>query len=147
MRHSELVYIASPYGSDLKLEQYRYEATVRFTVERLKLRECAFSPIVHSHPLGLIIKRDADFWYRVDLSLLDASYKVIVLMLEGWEQSDGVQREIRYAEDNGLQLEFIEPSAFVLGEDPVHPIGARAKNIKRVASKYVIAAGLKKAKK
>jgi hypothetical protein len=43
-----------------------------------------------------------DFWSKVDYKFLDASERLVVLAMDGWKESKGVQAEIAYADKIGL---------------------------------------------
>jgi hypothetical protein len=71
-----------------------------------------FSPIVHSHPLvehGL--SAGWKFWERFDHQHLERCDEVVVLLLDGWRESIGVQAEIR------LARELSKPVRYVVLED------------------------------
>lgn len=72
-----------------------------------------FSPISHSHPIEIESKEvnDHHFWARQDDWFEVNASRVAVLMIDGWETSRGVQREIRMAEERGLPVEYL-PATF-----------------------------------
>jgi hypothetical protein len=98
-----MIYLASPYTHpDPAVREQRFDAAC--VVAALLLREghLVFSPIAHSHPLmrfGLPI--EWDFWSRYDSCHLERCDEVLVLMLDGWEESRGVQAEIALAKSLG----------------------------------------------
>ena len=56
-----------------------------------------FSPLSHSVPIvrhGNLDEMDSDFWLTMDIPLLHRSDELLVLGLDGWEQSKGVKREL-----------------------------------------------------
>jgi hypothetical protein len=74
-----------------------------------KLLQAVFSPIVPSHPLVAYgLPTDGSFWQRVDAEHLRRCDEAVVLMLDGWGSSDGVQVEIRLAQELGKPLRYIE---------------------------------------
>jgi hypothetical protein len=69
-----------------------------------------FAPVVNTHPLvehGLPI--EWSFWSQFDQTFLEICDAVIVLQLEGWEQSVGIQEELRLAEEMGIAIYHLEP--------------------------------------
>jgi len=66
-----------------------------------------YSPIVHWHDIGSTFPRDWEFWAELDLPLLRASRLVVVLMLQGWEESRGVQAEIAEARTHGIPVQTL----------------------------------------
>ncbi len=68
-----------------------------------------YCPIAHSHPLceyGLA--SDWQFWQEHDLKFLNACDELVVLQLDGWQQSVGIQAEIAAARALGKPVSFIE---------------------------------------
>ena len=56
-----------------------------------------FSPIAHSHPLveyGGVKGTDFAAWERFDKAMIAASQGCIVCMATGWQESDGMEKEI-----------------------------------------------------
>jgi hypothetical protein len=70
-----------------------------------------FAPITHSHPLHVHanMRGDWEFWKRVDTEYLQVSCRIIVLGLDGWRKSVGVQAEIKIAKEFGIPRYFLEP--------------------------------------
>jgi hypothetical protein len=71
-----------------------------------------FSPIAHSHGVAdhmpEHIRLDGDFWMEQDLALLAKCDEMAVLCLEGWEASKGLKREIAFASECGIPIQFLE---------------------------------------
>jgi len=54
-----------------------------------------YSPVVHGHPLARYgVPGDWSFWKRTDLWHLEQCREVLVLTIDGWSRSEGVQAEI-----------------------------------------------------
>lgn len=112
-----IVYLACPYShKDKEVEKDRF---VKVTFVAAKLAEkgdITFSPITHNrlineaHPLPNIWE---GFWKIYDGAFLHLSRKLYVLMLEGWEQSTGVQDEIQMAKDWEIPIEYIKYEDYV----------------------------------
>jgi nucleoside 2-deoxyribosyltransferase len=71
-----------------------------------------FSPIAHSHGVADYmpehIRLNGDFWMEQDLPLLAKCDEIVVLCLEGWEQSSGVQQEIAFARERGIPVRRLQ---------------------------------------
>ena len=104
-----MIYVASPYSSpDPTVRQQRFEAACRAAAELMRQGKTVFSPIAHSHALcayGLPL--DWRFWEQHDRHYLEACDEVVVLMLDGWRQSVGVQAEIAIARELGKPVTFL----------------------------------------
>lgn len=106
-----IAYLASPYSSpDPVVREERFRAACRATAALLRNGLFAFSPIAHSHHLveyGL--PGDWTFWQRFDRELLARCDEVVVLLLDGWEESIGVREEIRIARELGKPVRYLAP--------------------------------------
>lgn len=106
------IYLASPYSNkDATVRSIRYWAAVCKAAELMQEGAVVFSPIAHTHAIGMRMNRemDHDFWLRQDLALLQHASALYVLRLEGWLDSVGVNREIRYAVEHGIPVEYVDP--------------------------------------
>lgn len=107
-----LTYLASNYSHpDPAIRTERYWAAVKKAAELMLAGECVFSPIAHTHEIGLMIGKevDHDFWMRQDKAMLQHCSKLKVLCLEGWENSRGVAEEIACAHALDIPVEYIGP--------------------------------------
>ena len=104
-----MIYICSPYSHfDPAVREQRFEAACRAAAELTRQGRSVFSPVVHSHNLcrhGLPL--DWQFWQRHDLKFLAICNEIVVLKLDGWEQSVGVQAEIAAARALGKPVSFL----------------------------------------
>jgi hypothetical protein len=79
----------------------------------MKLGMVVFSPISHSHPIAIanpsMPQCDFDYWMKFDEAFLCCSERLLVLMLDGWEESKGVAAEIAIAKEMGIPIEYLGP--------------------------------------
>ena len=70
-----------------------------------------FSPISHTHPIAEAgdLPKDWQFWKEYDLTFMQICRMLVVIKLDGWQESVGVQAEIQYANDLGIPIEYVEP--------------------------------------
>lgn len=108
-----MIYLASPYShADPAVREERYHAACRATAALLGAGLVAFSPIVHSHPLvAFDLPSGWDFWERIDRAHLERCDEVVVLTLDGWQQSAGVNAEVAIARALGKPVHFLAPEA------------------------------------
>jgi hypothetical protein len=102
-------YIAVPYSHECyAVREYRYLKVTEFAGKLINRGIYVYSPITHSHPMAKMcnLRGDWEFWEQYDKLMLQHCEKLIVLMLEGWEQSTGVQAEILHAKQLGLIVEY-----------------------------------------
>jgi hypothetical protein len=89
------------------VREQRYCDACRVTATLLRAGWIVFSPIVHCHPLveyGLPTRWE--FWQRLDHEHLRNCDEVLVPLLDGWQESMGVQAEIRIAEELGMPVRY-----------------------------------------
>jgi hypothetical protein len=114
-----VIYLACPYTHpDPAVRDQRFEAACVATASLMRAGRSVFSPIVHSHPLvryGLPV--EWDFWQAQDCEHLRGCDCVVVLTLEGWETSVGVQAEVRLANELGLPIHYL-PLAMISMQSP-----------------------------
>ena len=105
-----LTYLACPYSStDPKLVEWRSIATKATAWLLMNEGWNVFSPITHSHPLHKLgdCRGDWKFWEKIDREFLGVSQRMIVLLLEGWKASVGVQAEIDIAKEQGIKISYL----------------------------------------
>lgn len=93
-----MIYLASPYSSpDASIRLARYDAACRAAAWLMKLGHLVFSPIAHSHGIARYCNNDQpwEFWRRQDEWFLERAHALVVLCIDGWETSIGVNAEIQ----------------------------------------------------
>jgi Domain of unknown function (DUF1937) len=108
-----ICYLASPYShADPAVRQARFEAACRAAAELIRQGLTIYSPIAHSHAICQCgVPLDWQFWQAHDLAFLAMCNEVMVLKLDGWAQSVGVQAEIAAAKALGKPVSFLDPAA------------------------------------
>ncbi len=111
MRASELVYLASPYSDpDPVVRQARYDAACRAAAWLIRQGHLVFSPIAHTHGISRYgLPGDWKFWERHDRRMLQCCDRLVVLTLDGWRQSRGVQAEVAIARKLGKPVGYLAP--------------------------------------
>jgi nucleoside 2-deoxyribosyltransferase len=104
-----MIYLASPFTHfDPAVRQWRFEAACRAAAALITQGKTVFSPIAHSFGICAFgIPHDWHFWQRHDRRYLDVCDEVVVLMLDGWRESVGVQAEIIAARELGKPVKFL----------------------------------------
>ena len=96
-------FIACPYYSkQSKKREERRQLAIRYTNQCLKNGMVAYCPLAHSIPFEGIKEH---MWQKHGEIMASRMDVLIVLALEGWQQSEGVRREInsyRQAHPNGI---------------------------------------------
>jgi hypothetical protein len=114
MREGEVamkkVYLMCPYShSDPKILEQRFEMANKAAVYLMKKGFLVFSPISHSHPIGSCLKNtlDHDFWLKQDRSFIDWADIGVILCIDGWKESKGINMERRWLKKAGKSEMFL----------------------------------------
>lgn len=110
-----IVYLAGPYSScHIHIRQRRYDKLSWVAAQLIRRGEIVYSPVTSCHHIAndYDLPMDADYWLRHDLEFLRRCGKMYVLQLEGWEQSIGVAREIEFANEHEIPIEYIKVEDF-----------------------------------
>ena len=114
-------YLASPYSlnntADSSAMRESYEQVTRCTFKLLKTGLNVYSPITYHHAVQKVcgvMRQPTRFWLELDFGILKHAKGMFVLMLDGWQNSIGVTREIEFCRHNNIPISFIHPDAYIL---------------------------------
>lgn len=105
-----MIYISAPYNHKDKLViEKRMEAVYKKFAELMMSGHIPVTPlmahaVIERHPVPL----SSEFWEEYSITLLSKCNRMVVLLLDGWEESTGVQYEIAYCMKNGISFEYVE---------------------------------------
>ena len=110
---SELTYLAVPYShSDRYVRVARWIAANQTAAKLMAVGQYIFSPISHTHPIAEAsngaLPVGWDYWEKFDRQYLSFCKKIIVLRIPGWEESKGVQAEIKIGTEMGIPVEYMD---------------------------------------
>ena len=108
-----MIYLASPYSHPAPtIRHRRFRAACRAAGTLLRAGLMVYSPIAHSAAIAAcgLDDMDHDFWMHVDRPYLEWCHMVMVLTLDGWRDSRGVNIEIAQARAMGKPVSFISPA-------------------------------------
>ncbi len=116
MDPSKLYYLASPYSHpDPEVMRERFEKVV-MCAANLKdtLDLTLIEPIACGHAKATMVgtRSDFEYWKKSCEIYIQRSDGIIVLMLEGWEISGGVQYEIEYAKSQEKEIIYITEAEY-----------------------------------
>jgi hypothetical protein len=94
-----MTYLASPYSHpDAQIREARFQAVCQAAAKLMREGRHVFSPIAHSHPIAAYgLPTDWSYWEASARRHIKQCDELLVLMLDGWEHSIGVQAEIEIA--------------------------------------------------
>lgn len=104
-------YLGSPYSKYEKgLDQAHIDVckeAARYILAGIPV----YSPIALSHPVavhGDIDPLDHSIWIPADRPMMDAALGLVVLKMDGWEDSFGLKYEVRVFSDAGKPIIYAE---------------------------------------
>jgi hypothetical protein len=111
LTNMELVYLAAPYThSDKFVVEGRMRNLCIVDAALMKRGVMTASPLMKHFLLEHAdLPGDWDYWKDYAEVLLSKCDKMIVVMMHGWEESVGVQAEIRLCGKFGIPVEYIDP--------------------------------------
>jgi hypothetical protein len=116
------VYLAGPYTAkgeqaltDLRkqlTQGARFNMLTKFAAQIMAAELLVYSPITHSHPMTLheALPGTWAYWERMDREMLSICSELWIMKLDGWEESEGLQHEIRIAREMHKPVVFIDPT-------------------------------------
>lgn len=110
---SELIYLACPYSSkEPHMLSARWAVANRVAANLMAEGNYIFSPISHTHPIAEVsngtLPRGWEYWEGFDRQFLNVCKKIIVIRIPGWEESKGVQAEIKIGQELGIPIEYVD---------------------------------------
>lgn len=112
-------YLASPYSHpSASVRDSRAWEAERATYNALRQGYVTFSPIHATHGIACAhsLPKDAAWWLEYNRCYLDTCAGVIVLKLDGWNESIGVQEEIRIAYAKRLPILYMNAETGVISQ-------------------------------
>jgi hypothetical protein len=107
-----MLYLAVPYSHpDPAVRIERFLAANQAAGSLMSAGEVVFSPISHTHPIAVQceLPKGWEYWQHFDREFIAISSKVLVLKIDGWQESVGIAAEIAIAAELGIPVEYLEP--------------------------------------
>lgn len=106
-------YIATPYSKYPGGLENATQVACKETAHLISHGVNCFSPIAHTHYVALygeLDPYDHAIWLPNDQPMMNAAHGVIVMKMEGWEESYGIAEEIKYFTEAGKPIVYLEPA-------------------------------------
>lgn len=106
------IYLASPYSRYSGGTENAFREAAEATAALIGAGHKVFSPIVHSHIVaqaGNFDPLDCAMWLEQDAPFMEAAAGIVVLMLDGWQDSVGVKHEINRFAEMGKPIVLMVP--------------------------------------
>ncbi len=108
-----MIFVAAPYGNpDLMVVETRVFLIMEYCSKLLSEGKSCISAVVFGHPIVKLngnVRVDWQGWKELCTTLIISSSQLHVLMLDGWENSIGVQEEIKIAQRLKIKVLYIKP--------------------------------------
>lgn len=109
-------YLATPYNKFPPNRTAAYNAAVVQVSILVRRGVKVYSPIVHNHPIGKYVgRRPSSFWLAFDRNFMCVCCGLIVCKLATWEESEGVDYEIKKFGDMYKPVIYMEPGTVPQG--------------------------------
>ena len=130
--HSHFLYIGGPYTSTCQaICEYRERMLMEAAYKFMSLDVPVFSPITHSVPPAQMgLPNDPAFWRQMNKPFINACTALVVVMLDGWAGSMGLEHEIEMFEEAASHITAQAAGAFAAAEE-TFLIGSYCENFSR----------------
>jgi len=111
MSNIKCVFVSAPFTGTPFEQEYREVVITRYIGHLMRKGIQAYSPVTFGCAVAFVSPLPVDyaFWEDHCKFFVDACTEVHVLMLDGWNQSNGVAGELREASKLGKIVHFIKP--------------------------------------
>lgn len=112
-----LVYLATPYTHYPAGLDAAYEEACALTARLKNVGVYSFSPISHGHGVsthGNLDPRNAEMWLDWDEKFMEWCDACAVAMMESWEASDGIDREIKFFRKALRPVWMLDPATLMV---------------------------------
>lgn len=105
-----VIYLATPYSHpDKHRVELRFEMACEIAGSLMQKGYIVFCPISHTHPVAVhnpdMPQFDPDYWIEFDRFFLEACDEMVIAdTMNGWENSRGIQKEIKIAKELGKPI-------------------------------------------
>ena len=114
-----LAYLGQPYfHHEPAIRELRYRAALEASGFLNKFGQPNFSPIAHSHNINA--EPPGGWVEALDLPILTICSKLCVLQLDGWGHSKGLTREIGFALERSIPIEYLDPDNYLTASTSTH---------------------------
>ncbi len=121
-KKTKLAYLAGPYSHDSgAIRHKRFIDLTNAAAYLFKQGYFVFSPISSSHPMKEIggLEGDWKYWAGFDTFMINLCDEMIIVELNGWRESVGVNAEIEIAKKLGKPIRYMDQYSFKIFEGPL----------------------------
>jgi hypothetical protein len=110
-----VIYLACPYTHpDPAVRKARFEIATAIAAELIRAGHIVYSPITMTHPIDMMLAGasntlGSDYWVAFDEAFMEMCSEMVVIRLDGWRRSNGIQREISYFTNHKKPIRYMDP--------------------------------------
>lgn len=127
---NEIVYLACPYShSSMEVRLARFEASAHAAAHLIHQGMFVYSPITMTHPIDLVMAEEGDtmgseYWCDFDEAFMRVCSEMIVLTIQGWQDSRGISREMEFFRAAGKPIRYLSTAAdgYLLSSSMEHDV-------------------------
>ena len=137
----KLIYLACPYSHESStVRDARFVLANAAAAVLMRAGLYVFSPISHTHPIAQTggLPLGWDYWEGYDREILKHCGALVVLAVDGWQQSAGVKGEVKIAEELGIGVFFATSVEACAGESFQKSLRACVEITGETAAKEVV---------
>lgn len=105
------IFVAGPYNSDdQSTMDYRLNKIIKYCTDLFLKGDASITPLILglSYAKKASLPTDSNTWRKFSETLLKGCDEIHVLMMNGWEESKGVQFEIEEAKRLNITVKYID---------------------------------------
>lgn len=113
---TEIEYLAIPYThNNVFVKHFRAEVSNYIASELTKQGRIIFAPISAWHHIAMKygLPGTFEYWKRLDEQFIAASKKLILVTLDGWKESNGINLEVSIADRFNVPIEYLDPTPYI----------------------------------
>lgn len=102
-------YLATPYSKHPRGLEAAHQEAIDAAVICIRAGVMVYSPIAHTHAIAVTGNLPGHYeqWAALDEAMIAASNGIIVVKMDGWDQSSGIAAEIKEAEGLGKPVIYM----------------------------------------
>lgn len=119
-----MIYMASPYTSYPDGKRWAAHDAAFAAMSLMKKGKAVYSPVVHGHHITETtgeweeFHEDQDHWFTVNEPMMAVCDICVVAMLDGWDKSVGIAREVEYFKREGRSILYLSKKELGLDDSP-----------------------------
>lgn len=115
-----MIYLASPYSHpDPEVLASRADEVAKIASDLMRDGSYVFCPIAHTHAIAEYgLPKGWDFWEGYDREYLNFCEELVVALMDGWQDSTGVNAEIKIMNELGKPVRYYDPATKEMSDSP-----------------------------